>query len=82
MHSLDFNAQTAFISGRYMVGNWQFSLGGNYTRLLNQSDYDETYNEFYPPSSSSASFPSATNFCSWSATRWIITSPPCQDVWK
>jgi hypothetical protein len=48
LRSLDFNAQTAFISGRYMVGNWQFGLGGNYTRLLNQSDYDQTYQEFLP----------------------------------
>jgi hypothetical protein len=48
MHSLDFNAQTAFISTRYMWGNWQFSLGGNYTRLLNQSDYEQTYQEFLP----------------------------------
>jgi hypothetical protein len=48
MHSLDFNAQTAYISGRYQLGNWLFSVGGNYTRLLNQSDYDQTYHEFLP----------------------------------
>jgi hypothetical protein len=49
MSSLDFNAQTAFIGGRYTLGNWQFGLGGNYTRLVNQSDYsDQTYSEWLP----------------------------------
>ena len=38
MHSLDFTAQTVFISARYTLDNWQFSLGGNYTRLLDQAD--------------------------------------------
>ncbi len=65
MHSLDFNAQTAFISGRYTIGNWQFSLGGNYTYLLNQSDYDETYHEFLPAFVIQRFFfPSATSSCS------------------
>ena len=48
MAYLDFDAQTAFISGRYTVNNWQFSVGFNYTRLLNQGDYDQTYEEFLP----------------------------------
>ncbi len=48
MRSLDFTAQTAFISTRYTWGNWQVSLGGNYTRLLDQSDYEQTYQEYLP----------------------------------
>jgi hypothetical protein len=48
MMSLDFNAQTAFISGRYTLGNWQFGLGGSYTRLLDQGDYAQTYSEWLP----------------------------------
>jgi hypothetical protein len=46
--TLDFNAQTAFVSGRYTLGNWQFGLGGNYTRLLNQGNYAQTYSEWLP----------------------------------
>ncbi len=46
---LDFSAQTAFVSGRYTLGNWQFGLGGNYTRLLNQPNYgNQTYSEWLP----------------------------------
>ena len=48
MKSLDFNAQTAFANLRYLLGNWQFSLGGNFTRLLSQDDYAETYREWLP----------------------------------
>ncbi len=46
--SLDFNAQTAFVSGRYSVGKWQFGLGGNYTRLLDQETDHQTYSEWLP----------------------------------
>ncbi|MBW8863537.1 MAG: hypothetical protein JF609_01160 [Verrucomicrobia bacterium] len=45
---LDFDAQTAFINLRYLLGYWQFSLGANYTRLASQSTYTETYNEWLP----------------------------------
>ena len=48
MHALDFNAQTAFANLRYLRGNWQFSLGGNFTRLLSQDHYTETYREWLP----------------------------------
>jgi hypothetical protein len=48
MSSLDFDAQTAFVSGKYTLGNWQFGLGGNYTRLLSQPDYAQTYSEWLP----------------------------------
>ena len=48
MTSLDFNAQTFFISGRYAVNNWQLGIGGNYTRLVNQGNYAQTYDEFLP----------------------------------
>jgi hypothetical protein len=54
---LDFNAQTAFIAGRYAFGKWQAGVGLNYTRLLNQSAYDETYNEFLPALSIQRFFP-------------------------
>ena len=48
MTSFDFDAQTAFVNLRYFLGNWQVSLGGNYTRLLSQSGYNETYREWLP----------------------------------
>jgi len=48
MSPFDFNARTAFLNLRYQLGYWQFSLGANYTQLLDQSLYDETYNEWLP----------------------------------
>lgn len=45
---LDFNALTLFVSGKYTLGKWQFGLGVNLTRLVNQANYDETYREFMP----------------------------------
>lgn len=48
MKPLDFDAQTAFINLRYLLGNWQIALGANYTRLLNQNGYNETYREGLP----------------------------------
>ncbi|MGA2243884.1 MAG: hypothetical protein ABSH48_02700 [Verrucomicrobiota bacterium] len=46
--SLDFNAETIFLSGKYTVGKWQLGLGLNLTRLVSQENYDETYREFMP----------------------------------
>jgi hypothetical protein len=46
--SLDFNAETAFLSGKYTVGNWQIGAGLNLTRLVDQGGYSETYREFMP----------------------------------
>jgi hypothetical protein len=58
MQPLDFDAQTAFVNLRYLVGNWQFSVGGNYTRLVSQPDYnDETYNELLPSFTIQRAFP-------------------------
>ena len=48
MSPLDFDAQTAFVNLRYFLGHWQFNLGANYTRLLSQQDYEETYREWLP----------------------------------
>ncbi len=48
MHSLDFNAQTAFASGRYTINYWQFGGGVNYTRLVDQGSNDQTYDEWLP----------------------------------
>jgi Putative beta-barrel porin 2 len=48
MASLDFDALTFFISERYNANNWQVSLGANYTRLLDQGDYNWTYEEILP----------------------------------
>ena len=45
---LDFNAETFFVSGKYNLEKWQFGLGVNLTRLVNQGDYNETYREFMP----------------------------------
>ena len=57
MTDLDFNAQTAFVSARYNLGDWQFGLGGNYTRLLNQGDYAQTYSEWLPVLTAQRIFP-------------------------
>lgn len=48
LHSLSFDAQTAFINFRYNWGpRWQISGGGNYTRLL-KPNYEESYREYLP----------------------------------
>lgn len=62
LQSLDFNAQTAFVSGRYTINDWQFGLGLNYTRLLNQSDYEHTYQEFLPALTVQRFFPIGEKF--------------------
>ena len=56
MKPLDFDAQTAFVNLRYLLGNWQFSAGGNYTRLLGQDSYEETYREWLPSVSAQRAF--------------------------
>jgi hypothetical protein len=49
LNGLDFNAQTLFAAGKYTAGKWQFGLGANFTRLVNQPHYDdESYHEFLP----------------------------------
>ena len=45
---LDFTAQTAFLNGRYQLGEWQFFGGFDFTRLLDQSRYEEVYREYTP----------------------------------
>jgi hypothetical protein len=55
--SLDFQAQTLFVGGKYTLGNWQIGGGANYTRLVNQSSYDQTYSEFMPNFSVQRVFP-------------------------
>jgi hypothetical protein len=62
MTSLDFSAQTFFVSGRYTLGNWQFGLGGNYTRLLSQQNYAETYEEYLPALTVQRIFPVNDSF--------------------
>ena len=48
MSPLDFEAQTFFFNGKYTLGKWQFGGGVNYTRLVNQSAYDQSYSEMMP----------------------------------
>ncbi len=48
MSPFDFEAQTFFLNGKYTLGKWQFGAGLNYTRLVNQSAYDQTYSELMP----------------------------------
>jgi predicted porin len=48
LESLDFNAQTFFVSGKYTLDNWQVGLGVNLTRLVNQENYNENYRELMP----------------------------------
>jgi hypothetical protein len=48
--STDFNAQTAFLGGSYLLpGNWQFFTEFDYTRIVQQPDYSlEFYHEYVP----------------------------------
>ncbi len=46
--SLDFDAQTVFAGTKYSIGNWVTILNFNFTRLMDQKYYIETYNEFLP----------------------------------
>ncbi len=48
LNTLDFNAQTAFLNGRYQIDTWQFYTGFDFTRLLNYPSYSEAYKEFVP----------------------------------
>jgi hypothetical protein len=48
MQPFDFDAQTAFANAKYTVDKWQFGLGASFTRILKQSNYDETYREILP----------------------------------
>ena len=48
LNFLDFNAQTVFLAGHYQLGLWQFSAGFDFTRLLDQSRYEEAYREYVP----------------------------------
>jgi hypothetical protein len=48
LNRLDFNAQTAFISGRQEWGNWQLFGGLDFTRILDQHAYTEGYREYVP----------------------------------
>jgi hypothetical protein len=48
MSAEDFDAQTVFMNGKYTLQKWQFGLGANYTRLLSQHNYEETYTEWLP----------------------------------
>lgn len=46
---LDFNAQTIFASAQYRYNQkWDFGVEFDYTRLLDQDDYNEFYTEFTP----------------------------------
>jgi hypothetical protein len=57
MDGLDFNAQTAFVNLRYLLGYWQFNVGANFTRLVDQGAYDETYREWLPNAGVQRAFP-------------------------
>jgi hypothetical protein len=48
--SLDFNAQTAFIGGKYLMpNNWQLFGEFDYTRIVQQPEYSlEFYHEYVP----------------------------------
>lgn len=48
LESLDFDAETIFVSGKYTLGKWEAGAGINLTRLVNQENYNETYREFMP----------------------------------
>lgn len=46
--AFDFNAQTVFIDGTWRRGDWIASVGGDYRRLMDTSDYEQFYSEFAP----------------------------------
>ncbi len=48
LRPLSFDAQTAFLNGKYNLGaHWQIFGGVNYTRLL-KPNYEESYREYLP----------------------------------
>ena len=47
LREFDFNAQTAFIDGRWTRDNWIFDAGFNYKRLLTWPGFDEFYRESF-----------------------------------
>jgi len=60
--SLDFDAQTIYCIALYNLGKWQFGLGADYTRLVEQPHYDtETYHEFLPMLTIQRVFPLTEN---------------------
>jgi len=54
---LDFNAQTAFASGRYQMGLWSVFGEFDFTRLLDQDKYKEVYREYVPTIGIQRTFP-------------------------
>jgi hypothetical protein len=48
LSEFNFNAQTAFIDGRWSRDNWIVQAGFDYTRLMDSSDYDDFYQEYVP----------------------------------
>ena len=48
MRRLDFDAQTVFLGGKYLVGKWLLTFDTSYTRLVDQPNYHLTYQEFLP----------------------------------
>jgi hypothetical protein len=82
LNRLDFNAQTAFLNGRYQLGAWQFYAGFDFTRLVEQGSYKEVYREYAPafgiqrffPVTDTLVFVAGVQFC------YHLTSLPAQNL--
>jgi hypothetical protein len=48
LSDFDFNAQTAFIDGRWLRNNWMIQGGFDFIRLMDSSDYDDFHLEYVP----------------------------------
>ena len=57
LDKFDFNASTVFSDVAWRWQNWNFTLGGDYRRLMDSGSYSEFYHEFVPRWSVSRDFP-------------------------
>jgi hypothetical protein len=56
LDTFNFNVSTVFSDVSWRWQNWNFTLGGDYRRLLDSGSYNEFYNEFVPRWSVSRDF--------------------------
>jgi hypothetical protein len=77
--NLDFDAQTAFIAAKYRASQkWEVDGELDYTRLLNQSAYDEFYREWVPNFTVQRLFPISANMLgsiSWQSAYHFTDVP-------
>ena len=82
LNRLDFNAQTAFLNGRYQRGPWQLYAGFDFTRLVDQGSYTEVYREYTPSFGVQRFFPLNDRlvFAAGLQFAYHLTSLPVQNL--